>query len=260
MRKFTKSLIIYTLVFAVVLGVALMYRGMSQADTRRIAFSTMTEYLEAGKIINTFGIRGEVKLQPWCDSAEFLRPFKTLYIDGAPRAVASSRVHKGMLIVRFAGVEDMDAAEALRMSGLADVVIEAAKKGTPLLGICLGMQLLFDESYEYGLHPGLGLIPGQVRAISERIPSELKIPHIGWNALHFTEKKSALFRDVKENDCVYFVHSYFASDCAPDVIATAEYGAELTAAVADGNVYGCQFHPEKSGEVGMKILRAFCEL
>ena len=152
-----------------------------------------------------------------------------------------------------------DAAEALRMSGLADVVIEAAKKGTPLLGICLGMQLLFDESYEYGLHPGLGLIPGQVRAISERIPPELKIPHIGWNALHF-KKEHPLFRYIRKGDAVYFVHSYFADNCREHVLATAEYGAELTAAVGKNNVLGCQFHPEKSGEVGLNILRAFCEM
>ena len=151
-----------------------------------------------------------------------------------------------------------DAAEALRMSGLADVVIEAAKKGTPLLGICLGMQLLFDESYEYGLHPGLGLIPGQVRAISERIPPELKIPHIGWNALRF-RRESPLFRRIREGDHVYFVHSYAAVDCDESVIATADYGAPLTAAVQRGRVYGCQFHPEKSGDVGLRILKAFCE-
>ena len=151
-----------------------------------------------------------------------------------------------------------DAAEALRMSGLADVVIEAAKKGTPLLGICLGMQLLFDESYEYGLHPGLGLIPGQVRAISERIPPELKIPHIGWNALHFTGEACPIFRHTKEGAYVYFVHSYAAVGCEENTAAVTDYGANLTAAVWKDNVYGCQFHPEKSGRVGLDMLRAFC--
>ena len=152
-----------------------------------------------------------------------------------------------------------DAARKLRDSGLADVVVAEAKAGKPLLGICLGMQLLFDKSLEYGEHEGLGLIPGEVRPISEVIPADLKIPHIGWNALHFGGRKSPLFRYIKEGDFVYFVHSFYGAKCEESVIATAEYGAELTAAVARDNVCGCQFHPEKSGEVGMRILRAFCE-
>ena len=151
-----------------------------------------------------------------------------------------------------------DAAAALRQSGLADVVIQAAGAGTPLLGICLGMQLLFDESYEYGVHPGLGLIPGQVRAIAERIPKELKLPHIGWNALHFTGEACPIFRYTKEGAYVYFVHSYAAVSCEASTAAVTDYGAPLTAAVWKDNVYGCQFHPEKSGPVGLRILRAFC--
>lgn len=152
-----------------------------------------------------------------------------------------------------------DAAQKLRQSGLAQVVVEQARAGKPLLGICLGMQLLFDKSLEYGEHQGLGLIAGEVRPIAETIPKGLKIPHIGWNALHFGANKHPLFRYLEEGDCVYFVHSFYGAKCADSVIATAEYGAELTAAVAHKNVYGCQFHPEKSGEVGLKILRAFCE-
>lgn len=152
-----------------------------------------------------------------------------------------------------------DAADKLRQSGLDSVVIELAKKGKPLLGICLGMQLLLGKGFEYGEHDGLGLIPGEIRSISECIPADLKIPHIGWNALHFTGKKSPLFRYIKDNDCVYFVHSFSGVKCTEYTIATAEYGAELTAAVQNKNVFGCQFHPEKSGEVGLKILRAFCE-
>jgi glutamine amidotransferase len=151
-----------------------------------------------------------------------------------------------------------DAAAALRQSGLADVVTEAARAGTPLLGICLGMQLLFDESYEYGVHPGLGLIPGQVRAIAERIPPQLKIPHIGWNALRFTGGPCPLFRHTKEGAYVYFVHSYAAVGCEANTAAVTDYGAPLTAAVWKDNVYGCQFHPEKSGSVGLDMLRAFC--
>lgn len=152
-----------------------------------------------------------------------------------------------------------DAANKLRASGLDRVVTEEAKRGKPLLGICLGMQLLFEHGFEYGEHQGLGLIKGSVRPIADVIPSNLKIPHIGWNALHLT-RPSPLFSHVKEGDCVYFVHSYYATECADAVIATAEYGAPLTAAVASGNVMGCQFHPEKSGEVGLSILRAFCEM
>ena len=152
-----------------------------------------------------------------------------------------------------------DAAEKLRASGLADVVVAEAKEGKPLLGICLGMQLLFEKSLEYGEHQGLGLIPGEVRPIAEVIPAGPKIPHIGWNALHFKGQKNELFRYLNEGDFVYFVHSFYGAKCTESVIATAEYGAELTAAVARSNVFGCQFHPEKSGEVGMKILRAFCD-
>lgn len=152
-----------------------------------------------------------------------------------------------------------DAADKLRETGLDKVVIAEAKAGKPLLGICLGMQLLFEKGYEYGEHDGLGLVPGEVRPIAEVIPPELKIPHIGWNALHFTKKKSPIFKYLNENDCVYFVHSFYGANCAQSVTATAEYGAELTAAVQCGNVFGCQFHPEKSGKVGLKILRAFCE-
>ena len=152
-----------------------------------------------------------------------------------------------------------DAAKKLRDSGLADLIKELAEEGKPLLGICLGMQLLFEKSYEYGEHHGLGLIPGSVRPIRDVIPADYKIPHIGWNALHFRQE-NPLFRYVKKGDCVYFVHSFYASGCDAYTVATAEYGAELTAAVARGNVYGCQFHPEKSGNVGLAILKAFAEM
>lgn len=151
-----------------------------------------------------------------------------------------------------------DAAAKLRASGLAEVLSEQVRQGKPLLGICLGMQLLFERSLEYGEHQGLGLLRGEVRPIAEVIPNTLKIPHIGWNALHI-EKKTPLLSYVKEGDCVYFVHSFYATGCEDSLVASAEYGAPLTAAVAQGNVMGCQFHPEKSGEVGLSILRAFCE-
>lgn len=153
-----------------------------------------------------------------------------------------------------------DAAAKLRDCGLDRVVVEEAKKGKPLMGICLGMQLLFEKGFEYGEHEGLGLIKGEIRPIADVISKGLKIPHIGWNGLHFGEKKHPLFRYLKEGDFVYFVHSYYGANCAESVIATAEYGAELTAAVACGNVMGCQFHPEKSGAVGLSILKSFCEM
>ena len=152
-----------------------------------------------------------------------------------------------------------DAARKLRESGMAEVGKREAAAGKPMMGICLGMQLMFDVGYEYGVHEGLGLIKGSVRPIADVIPEGYKIPHIGWNLLKF-KRESPLFKYIKEDDYVYFVHSYYAAECDESVIAVTEYGAELTAAVANGNVYGCQFHPEKSGEVGMNILKAFMEL
>ncbi len=152
-----------------------------------------------------------------------------------------------------------DAAEKLRKTGLDAAVKAEAASGKPLLGICLGMQLLLEISYEYGEHAGLGLIPGAVKPIADVIPPDYKIPHIGWNALHLG-KPSPLMKYTRDGDCVYFVHSFAAFDCADSVIATAEYGPELTAAVQKDNVYGCQFHPEKSGNVGLSILKAFCEV
>lgn len=153
-----------------------------------------------------------------------------------------------------------DAMKKLVATGLDVVVKDEVSRGKPLMGICLGMQMLFDKSLEYGEHKGLGLIPGAVVPIADVIPEGLKIPHIGWNELIIKGEKSPIFKYVNEGDCVYFVHSYYAACGEEDKIGTAEYGAELTAAVNRGNVYGCQFHPEKSGKVGLGILRAFCEL
>ena len=153
-----------------------------------------------------------------------------------------------------------DAIKKLRESGLDRVIIDEAKKGKHLMGICLGMQLLLDRSFEYGEHEGLGLVPGEIRPISDVIPADLKIPHIGWNYLTFGKEKHPIFKYLNEGDFVYFVHSYYGANCADYVIARTEYGAGLTAAVARDNVCGCQFHPEKSGSVGLSILKAFCEL
>ena len=152
-----------------------------------------------------------------------------------------------------------DAARKLQSTGLDTVIKEEAAAGKPILGICLGMQLLFEKSYEFGEHQGLGLIPGSVVPMAGFIPAKLKIPHIGWNALRF-QKSSPLFRFIREGDHVYFVHSYFAAHCDEFVIADTEYGQYLTAAVQNKNVFGCQFHPEKSGTVGLNILKAFAQL
>ena len=151
-----------------------------------------------------------------------------------------------------------DAAEKLRQSGLDRVLTEEAAKGKPLMGICLGMQLLFERSFEYGEHEGLGLLKGEIRPIAEQIPQGLKIPQMGWNGL-IIKRESPLLRYTREGDFVYFVHSYSAVGCDDSLLAVTEYGAELTACVGKGNVFGCQFHPEKSGNVGLNILRAFCE-
>ena len=151
-----------------------------------------------------------------------------------------------------------DAAEKLRSSGIGQVIKEEAEAGKPLLGICLGMQLLFNRSFENGEYEGLGLLPGEIRPISDVIPDGLKIPHIGWNSLLF-KFDSPLFSFIRNGNHVYFVHSYYASTPDRFIAAATEYGAELTAVVESGNVYGCQFHPEKSGDVGLNILRAFCE-
>ena len=152
-----------------------------------------------------------------------------------------------------------DAAAKLFSSGLHIVIKERVEACVPLLGICLGMQMLFEKSYEYGEHNGLGLIKGSIVPLQGSIPATLNIPHIGWNALDI-KKSSPILKYINDGDCVYFVHSYYAVDCDENVCATAEYGTDVTACVQYKNVFGCQFHPEKSGAVGLDILRAFCEL
>ena len=153
-----------------------------------------------------------------------------------------------------------DARQKLAQTGLDAALCAEAARGKPVLGICLGMQMLFEMSLEYGEHKGLGLIPGEVVPMAGRLPEGLKIPHIGWNALAIRKPDHPLMKYTGSGDCVYFVHSFYASDCTDSVIATAEYGIDVTAAVAKGNVMGCQFHPEKSGTVGLGILKAFCEM
>lgn len=152
-----------------------------------------------------------------------------------------------------------DAADKLRETGLDDLIRDEVKKGKELLGICLGMQLLFEKSYEYGVHAGLGLLKGEVVPLEGMIDPKLKIPHIGWNALTFVKPDCRLFRSIREGDFVYFVHSFHAVGCEDSLSATSEYGIPVTAVVAKDNVFGCQFHPEKSGKVGLAILSAFAE-
>lgn len=150
-----------------------------------------------------------------------------------------------------------DAAKKLRETGMADFVRQQAAAGKPLLGICLGMQLLFERSYEYGCHEGLGLLKGQVVPMEGKLPPELKIPHMGWNAL---EVKGGKLLAGMDGQYVYFVHSFFAENCDDSLSAVTQYGIPITAAVEQGNVHGCQFHPEKSGNVGLNILRKFAEV
>ena len=155
-----------------------------------------------------------------------------------------------------------DATQKLRETGMADLILEEAKNGKPMLGICLGMQLLFERSFEYGSHEGLGVVKGEVRPFEPLIGERLDIPHMGWNALSFPKgkEKSPIFRGIEEGDCVYFVHSYAGFDCEESLIAQTDYGIPLTAAVQKDNVYGTQFHPEKSGSLGLRILKNFAEL
>lgn len=153
-----------------------------------------------------------------------------------------------------------DARRKLDERGLTGEVISGANSGKPLLGICLGMQMLFDKSLEYGEHGGLGLIKGTVEPLAGDVAPGYKVPHMGWNSLEFPEK-CELFKYVPEGSYVYYVHSYYAKNCAESTAAVSEYGGiKVTGAVARGNVYGTQFHPEKSGEIGLLILKAFGEL
>ncbi len=153
-----------------------------------------------------------------------------------------------------------DAIKKLKETGLDKIIIQKAKDGTPIMGICLGMQLLFQRSFEYGIHKGLGLIKGDIVPFRDNIPKELKIPHIGWNALYNLKENCPIFKYVKENEYVYFVHSYYAKLDTVARCATCEYGEEYTAAVWQDNIFACQFHPEKSGNTGLNILRGFCEI
>ena len=174
------------------------------------------------------------------------------FVSGDPAVLAKA----DRLVLPGVGAFE-DAAKKLRETGMADFVRAQAAEGKPLLGICLGMQLLFEKSYEYGEHEGLGLLKGQVVPMAGKISADLKIPHMGWNSLEV--KQGRLLADV-DGQFVYFVHSFYAENCEYSLAAVTEYDIPITAAVEQGNIFGCQFHPEKSGNVGLNILRAFCEI
>lgn len=152
-----------------------------------------------------------------------------------------------------------DARRKLAETGMDKVILEEAKKGKPIMGICLGMQLLFERSFEFGEKQGLGLIKGSVCDLSADIPSSLKVPHMGWNKLDIRDKNEPLLKYVKQGECVYYVHSFYAKDCQESIMASSEYYVDVPGVVRSGNVCGTQFHPEKSGDTGLKILKAFAE-
>ncbi|HIU61868.1 MAG TPA: imidazole glycerol phosphate synthase subunit HisH [Candidatus Coproplasma excrementigallinarum] len=183
------------------------------------------------------------------------------YIGAKSLVTADEKVIKDSSAIILPGVGAFaDAYDKLEKSGLIPVIKEEVEGGKPLLGICLGMQLLFERSFEYGEHRGLGLIEGEVCPIEPDLKQKLKVPHMGWNSLSFV-RPSPIYKYLTGGEYVYFVHSYYAKGCSGSVTATAEYGGiDITASVGRGNVFGTQFHPEKSGAVGLKILRAFSEL
>ena len=173
------------------------------------------------------------------------------FVSGDPEELARA----DRLILPGVGAFE-DAAKKLRETGMDAFVRQQAAAGKPLMGICLGMQLLFEKSYEYGCHEGLCLLKGSVVSMAGRLPEGLKIPHMGWNALKLTKPA----RLLEEGSYVYFVHSFYAENCADSIAAVTDYGIPITAAVEQGNIFGCQFHPEKSGNVGLAILKKFCEV
>ena len=182
--------------------------------------------------------------------------FKAIGVEAFVSGNAEELAKADRLILPGVGAFE-DAAKKLRASGLDGFVRQQAAAGKPLMGICLGMQMLFEKSFEYGEHEGLGLLKGQVVSMEGKIPQGLKIPHMGWNALEV--KSGRLLADM-DGQYVYFVHSFYAEGCEASLAAVTDYGISITAAVEQGNIFGCQFHPEKSGNAGLTILRSFCEM
>lgn len=153
-----------------------------------------------------------------------------------------------------------DAIDILNKTGLGTIVKEEAENGKKILGICLGMQLLFDKSYEYGEYKGLGLINGDIVSMKDNLKNKkLKVPHMGWNSLKFL-KDDTILKYINEGEYVYYVHSYYAENCNDSVIACSDYDIKIPGIVKNNNIYGIQFHPEKSGKTGLNILKAFGEM
>ena len=182
--------------------------------------------------------------------------FKAIGVEAFVSGDAAELAKADRLVLPGVGAFE-DAAKKLRDSGMDAFVRQQAAAGKPLLGICLGMQMLFEKSYEYGEHEGLGLLKGQVVPMNGKLPESLKIPHMGWNAL---QVRAGRLLEGMDGEFVYFVHSYYAEGCEASLAAVTEYGIPITAAVEQGNIFGCQFHPEKSGQAGLSILRRFSEI
>ena len=178
--------------------------------------------------------------------------------------VEEIKIAKGIILPGVGAFRD--AVSNLEKYGLKDILIDEAKNGKPFLGICLGMQMLFEKSYEYGEFEGLGLINGTVEEIKKYIPknSDLKIPHMGWNSLKINDefKNDKILKDMNTEDeeYVYYVHSYFAKTDIKNIVTYSEYGIKISGIVKNKNVYGMQFHPEKSGNTGLKLLKNWGEL
>ena len=153
-----------------------------------------------------------------------------------------------------------DAMKQLNEHALVPVLDRQVKSGKPLLGICLGMQVLFAHGYEYGEHEGLGYLKGSIHPLAPDIPSAMKVPHIGWNSLRFIKPDDPLLTNTREGDYVYYVHSFYAKGCEESIVAGSEYGTFIPGVVHTRNVYGTQFHPEKSGSAGLGMLKAFCSI
>jgi len=188
-------------------------------------------------------------------------------------SLSGSLAHIGVQTIVTDKPEEIDAAEKVILPGvgafgdamdklnehnLVPVLNRQVERGKPLLGICLGMQLLFECGYEYGEHKGLGYLKGSVCPLTPDIPENLKVPHMGWNSLRFVKPEDVLLSGIRESDYVYYVHSFYAKGCEDSLVAGSDYGAFVPGIVHKGNVYGTQFHPEKSGAVGLRILNAFC--
>ena len=187
---------------------------------------------------------------------------RALGIEAVLVAVEAELSHYPRVILPGVGAFG-DAIDKLNRPGLGEAVCRVAAAGTPLLGICLGMQLLFEKSHEFGEKEGLGLLQGEICPLEPDMRAAgfgYKVPHIGWNPLQFVRPECPLFRHTREGESFYYVHSFYAKGCEESLAAKSEYGVAVPGAVWRGNVYGTQFHPEKSGAAGLRMLQSFCEV